>query len=158
MSISAISAASLSENILASSDSTQLQTVLQALRSSLGSGDVSAAQSAFQSLLGVNQNLADASGSTLSSSSQLGSDLTLLGSALGTGDLAAAKSAFASVQTDLKAGVAPAQAEEANAASQAQQLVQQLLGSVEGGSPTTQDATSSVLERVYGSASLNVRA
>jgi hypothetical protein len=60
------------------------------------------------------QNSATASGATLSS--QLSTDLAALGKALNAGDLSTAQSAFATIQSDLKNGLSPAQASEANAA------------------------------------------
>jgi len=53
MTVSAISAASLSQDllgqhVLASSDSNQLQQALQSLQSSITSGDLNGAQSAFE--------------------------------------------------------------------------------------------------------------
>lgn len=94
MTISSISAASLSQYVLSSSDSSPLQLALQTLQNSLASGDLNAARSAFQTLQQLNQSLVTASGSSASSSSQLSTDLTALGSALSSGDLSTAQSAF----------------------------------------------------------------
>jgi hypothetical protein len=99
MAISSISAATLSQYVLSSSNSAQLQQALQALQDSLASGDLDGAQSAFQTVQKLNQNLATASASSLSSSSQLTTDLTTLGSALSSGDLSTAQSAFTKSRT-----------------------------------------------------------
>jgi hypothetical protein len=158
MTIGSISAAGLSQYVLASSDSTQLQQTLQTLQDSLTSGDLNGAQSSFQTLQQLNQSLSTASGSSPSSSSQLSTDLTALGSALSSGDLSTAQSAFATVQSDLKNAASPSQTNEMGVASQSEQLVQELLSTVNSSSSSnTSDSTTSVLERVYGNqGSLNV--
>jgi ribosomal protein S20 len=133
---------------------------MQTLQNSLASGDLNGAQSAFQSLQKLSQNLATASGSSLTSSSQLSTDLAALGSALSAGDLSSAQSAFATIQSDLKSAASPSQTLETNVASQSQQLVQELLSSLSSSSSSsnTPDSTTSVLEAVYGARSLNVQA
>ena len=160
MTIGSISAASLSQYVLSSSSSNQLTQVMQTLQNSLASGDLNGAQSAFQSLQKLSQNLATASGSSLTSSSQLSTDLTALGSALSAGDLSSAQSAFATIQSDLKSAASPSQTLETNVASQSQQLVQELLSSLgsSSSSSSTSDNTTSLLEAVYGARSLNVQA
>jgi len=161
MAIGPISAASLSQYVLSSSNSTQLQQALQALHNSLTSGDLNGAKSAFQTVQKLNQNSATASGESLSSGSQLSTDLAALGSALNSGELTNAQSAFATVQSDLKSADSPSLAVETNAASQSAQLVAELLSAVNssGSSSSLSDLTNSVLEKVYGSrAGLNVHA
>ncbi len=163
MSISPISAASLGQSVLAASNSTQLQQTFQSLQNSLTTGDLNGAQTAFSTLQLLNRNLENASGSSASNSSQLSTDLTALGSALSAGDLSTAQSAFATVNNDLISGNSPSLTNETSAATEAGQLVSQLLGSlnVNTSSDTSSaaDSTTSVLERVYGSSgSLNVRA
>jgi hypothetical protein len=161
MAISSISAASLSQYVLSSTNSTQLQQALQALQDSLASGDLDGAQSAFQTVQKVNQNLATASGSGPSSTSQLTTDLTTLGSALSSGDLSAAQSAFTTVQNDLKSSNSPSRTNETDVASQSVQLVAELLSTLNVSSPSASnsDGTTSVLEQVYGGRSaLNVSA
>jgi len=161
MPIGSISAASLSQGVLSSGNSTQLRQALQALQNILASGDLNGAQSAFQIVQKLNQNLATASGSSSSGSSQLTTDLTALGSALSSGDLSTAQSAFATVQSGLKNSNSPSQANEINVASQSEQLVAGLLSSlnVSSSSPGIADNTTSVLEQVYGiRTALNVKA
>jgi ribosomal protein S20 len=164
MTIGSISAAGLSQYVLASGTSTQVQRALQGLQDSLASGDLNSAQSAFLTVQKLNQNSATAIGNNLSSSSQsqLSTDLTALGSALSSGDLSTAQSAFATVQSDLKNAASPSQTNEINAASQSEQLVQELLSSLNSSSSpssTTSDRMTSVLQAVYGSnGSLNVHA
>jgi hypothetical protein len=172
MTVSAISAASLSQDVLgqhvlASSDSNQLQQALQSLQSSITSGDLNGAQSAFEVLQTLNQGLATASGnsgssnSQISASSQISSDLTALGSALSSGNLSTAQSAFTTVKNDLNNSGSPSLANETDAASQAVQTVGELLSTlnVNSSSASISDSTTSVLERVYGtSGGLNVQA
>jgi len=155
MGVGSISAASLGQYVLSTSNSTQLQQALQTLQSSLSSGDLNSAQAAFGSLQQLNQSLATASGSSLSSNSQLSTDLTALGSALGSADLSTAQSAFATVQSDLKNSNSPSQTTESAAASQSVQLVNELLSTlnVNPASSDTSDSTTSVLDTVYGTRS-----
>jgi len=150
-----ISAASLSEYVLSSGNTSELQQAAQGLQNSLASGDLNGAQSAFQNLQTVSQNLATASGS---SSSQFSTDLQALGTALSSGDLSGAQSAFATVQSDLKGNSSPSLESEANAAAQSQQLVEGLLSTLDSdtGASGTTDMTTSILEGVYGSKALNV--
>jgi hypothetical protein len=158
MSTSLISAAGLGQAVLSSSVS-PLQQALQTLQSSLSTGNLTSAASAFQTLQTVLQDSATASGSTLAGNSQLSADLTALGSALSSGNVSTAQSAFATVLGDLKTSATPAQINEASAASQSLQLVQELLGTVDGTSTaaTTTAATTSLLQSVYGAQSgLNV--
>jgi hypothetical protein len=158
MTTGSISAAGLSEYVLASSDSTQLQQALQSLQNSLASGDLNGANSAFQTVQRISQLPATVSGNSQSSSSQLSTDLAALGGALSSGDLSTAQSAFATVQSDLKNSPSPAQTFETSVASQSEQLVQELLSTVNvsSSSSSTSDSANSVLEMVYGQGSLNV--
>jgi hypothetical protein len=159
MTVGAISAAGLSQSVLSTSNSNQLQQLLQTLQNSLSSGDLNGAQSAFTALQNLNQSLATASGSNLSSNTQLSTDLTALGSALTSGDFSTAQSAFATVQSDLKKGNSPSATNETNAASQSMQLVGELLGTLNGNasSSSASGSVTSVLQSVYGQKnSLNV--
>jgi hypothetical protein len=114
MAIGALSAGGLSQYVLASSNLTQIQQAWQSLQQSLGSGKLTAAQSAFKTYQQLTQNLTSISGGS-STSSQLTTDLIALGTALSSGDLAKAQSAFATVQNDLKSTPSQAMA-NANAA------------------------------------------
>jgi hypothetical protein len=112
----------------------------------------------------LSQNSASAGGTTLSSNSQFATDLAALGSALTSGNLSSAQSAFATVLGDLKNSASPAQTNEATAASQTVELVNELLSTVNsssgnGTSSTSSDPTTSILDSFYGSKSgLNVLA
>ncbi len=85
----------------------QLQSVRQdftSLSSSLASGDLTTAQSAFATLM---QDLRSTSATTNQQtgvSSQISTDLTALGDALNSKDPTAAQKAFATLVQDLKAG------------------------------------------------------
>ena len=155
MTVSSISAAGLSQYVLSTSSSTQLQQALQTLQNSLASGDVSGAQTAFQAVQTLYQKSVTASGSSQSSGSQVSTDLAALGSALSSGDLSTAQSAFATVQTDLKTSASPSQITEANAASQSVALVDELLGTLNPSSASSSlsDTTNSLLQSVYGNQS-----
>lgn len=156
--ISSISAFGLSQDVFSSGYSTQ-QQALQALQNNLASGNLTGAQSAFQSLQSVLQNSATSAGSTLSSNSQLTTDLTALGSALSSGNLTTAQSAFATVLGDLKNSASSAQINEATAASQSLQLVDNLLSTLNSNNSSSVDSTTSLWQNVYGSqGSLNVYA
>ncbi len=158
MSVASISAAGLSQYVLSSSNSTQVQQTLQTLENSLASGDLNGALSAFQTLQTLFQNSAAASGSGTSTNSQLSTDLTSLGSALSSDDLSTAQSAFTAVQNDLK-GSSPTETSEINAADQSIQLVDSLLSTLPLNTAASNgpDLTTSLLESVYGNQSgLNV--
>ena len=154
MSVGPISAASLGQDVLLSSNSPE-QQALQTLQSTLASGDINGAQSAFQTLQSLYQNSDLATGSAAVSNSQLGTDLSILGSALTSGDLSTAQSAFSTVQNDLNNSAYAAQVSEANAAAQSIQLVEGILGALNTSTTTssTIDNTTGILQSVYASQS-----
>jgi len=157
MTISSISAQGLGQDVLTSGTSPQAEA-LQALQSNLASGNLSAAQSAFQTLQNVLQNSATAGGNSSTSNTQLTTDMTALGSALSSGDLSTSQSAFATVLGDLKNSASSAQTNEATAASQSVQLVEELLSTMNstiasGSASNSADLTTSILQGVYGSKS-----
>lgn len=127
MTISAIWAAGLGQSVVASSNSTQVQRILQKL----------------------NSDLTNASGNSSANSTQLFSDLSALGRALGSGDLASAQSAFAAIQKELESAGSPSLAIEASAASASVQLVEGLLSLLNTSNGST-DTTTSLLSDVYG--------
>ena len=156
MSISSISAAGLAQDVLSASDPTQ-QQALQTLQNSLASGNLTRAQSAFQTLLTVLQNSGTSGGSSLSSpsqpgNSQLSTDMSTLGSALSSGDLSTAQSAFATVLGDLK-NSASAQVNEATVAFQSLQLVEGLLATLNSNAASASADTTSILQSFYASKS-----
>jgi hypothetical protein len=152
--ISAISAGSLGDNVYATGNSNPLRQTLQTLQNTLSSGNLTGAQSAFQTLQTLFQNSATATGSGLSNSSQLATDMVTLSTAMSAGDVSGAQSAFATVLGDLKTTALPAQVNEAAAAAQSVQLVQGILGTLDSnssGSSGNSNLTSSVLQSVYNS-------
>jgi hypothetical protein len=154
MSITPISAAGLSQDVLLSSNSPQ-QQALQTLQISLSSGDLNAAQSAFQTLQTLFQNSELTTGSTSVSNSQLATDLSALGSALSSGDLSTAQSAFTTVQGDLSNSASTAEVSEDTAAAQSLQLVEGILSTLNPStvSSSSIDNTTSILQSVYASQS-----
>jgi hypothetical protein len=158
MSISPISAASLGEFVLSSGNSNQLQQTLQTLQNNLASGNLNGAQSAFQTLQQINQGLS-ATGGANSNEAQLSTDLATLGGALTAGDISTAQSALTTVQSDFKNSASPSQTSETGAATQSEQLVSELLTTLNANSSSsTSDPTTSVLQQVYGIRALNVQA
>ena len=158
MSIGAISAGSLAQDVLASSNITQAQQAWQKVQTSLASGDLAGAKSAFATVQLLNQSLSGASGAT--TGTQLSTDMTALGSALNAGDLSSAQAAFATVQNDLKNSPSPTLTNAMQAESQALQLVDGFLSSLDpSSSSSTSDAANAALQSAYGTGStLNVYA
>ena len=158
MSVGAISAGSLAQNVLTSSNITQAQQAWQKLQTSLAAGDLTGAKSAFATVQQINQNLSSVSGTA--TNTQLSTDMSALGSALTAGDLSSAQSAFATVQNDLKNSPSPVLTNALQAESQAVQLVDGFLSSLDPSSSTTSsDAANAALETAYGTGSaLNVYA
>ena len=106
MSVGAISAGSLAQDVLTSSNITQAQQAWQKVQTSLAAGDLTGAKSAFATFQQINQNLSALSATT--TGTQLSTDLSTLGSALTAGNLSSAQTAFATVQNDLKNSQRPA--------------------------------------------------
>ena len=147
MSIAALSSAGFSQYVTSSSNINATQQALQSLQQSLASGDLAAAQTAFNTYQTLTQNLANASGT--STNSQFSTDLKALGTAISSGDLATAQSAFTAVQNDAKATSAPAVAAALTAVSQTVSEVEDLL-SIFNTSSSTTDSSSSILGAAYG--------
>lgn len=158
MSVGAISAGSLAQDVLTSSNITQAQQAWQKVQTSLAAGDLTGAKSAFATFQQINQNLSAVSATT--TSTQLSTDLSTLGSALTAGNLSSAQTAFATVQNDLKNSQSPALTNALQAESQAVQLVDGFLSSLgPSSSSSVSDATNAALQSAYGTGSaLNVYA
>ena len=150
MTINSISAAGLSQSVLLSNNSTQMQQALQILQNSLSSKDLNSAQSAFQTVQNLYQNSTITSAGSTPGSSQLSTDLAALGTALSSGNLSTAQTALTTLQGDLNKGPSPSLTDEANAASQSTQMVDELLSTVNvsNSSSGNSDLTNSVLEQV----------
>jgi hypothetical protein len=158
MSVGAISAGSLAQGVLTSSSITQAQQAWQKVQTSLAAGDLAGAKSAFATVQQINQNLSSVSGTT--ASTQLSTDMNTLGNALTAGDLGSAQTAFATVQNDLKNSASPALTNALQAESQAAQLVDSFLSTLDPSSSTSSsDAANAALQNAYGTGStLNVYA
>jgi hypothetical protein len=158
MSVGAISAGSLAQDVLTSSNITQAQQAWQKVQTSLAAGDLTGAKSAFATFQQINQNLSALSATT--TGTQLSTDLSTLGSALTAGNLSSAQTAFATVQNDLKNSQSPALTNALQAESQAVQLVDGFLSSLgPSSSSRVSDATNAALQSAYGTGSaLNVYA
>jgi len=158
MSVGAISAGSLAQDVLTSSNITQAQQAWQKVQTSLAAGDLTGAKSAFATFQQINQNLSALSATT--TGTQLSTDLSTLGSALTAGNLSSAQTAFATVQNDLKNSQSPALTNALQAESQAVQLVDGFLSSLgPSSSSSVSDATNAALQSAYGTGSaLNVYA
>ena len=84
----------------------QIQSVREdfsGLTTSLASGDLTAAQKAFATLMQDLGTSGTQSGQQTGAASQLNTDLTAIGTALNSGDLTAAQKAFSTLQQDLQA-------------------------------------------------------
>ena len=164
MSITALSTAGFSQYIAASSNVSASQQALQSLQQSVASGNLTAAQAAFNTYQQLNQTLATASGSSSSSSSsassssssattsQLSKDMTALGTAIGAGNLSKAQSAFATVQGDLQTTPSQAITNAESAVAQTVQWVEDILNisGSNNSSTTPLDPTTNMLDSAYG--------
>jgi hypothetical protein len=147
MSIGAISVGNLSQYVTSSSGLTQTQQAWQTLQQSLAAGNLTAAQSAFNSYQQLNQNLTNISGSS-SSTAQLTTDMTALGTALSSGSLSTAQSAFATVQADMKSSPSQAMTNANAAMAQVEGWVNDLLdlSGTSSSSSSSSDPTSGLLQ------------
>jgi hypothetical protein len=156
MSVAALSTAGFTQYIAATSNVSASQQAFQSLQQSLASGNLAAAQSAFNTYNQLNQSRTTdgSSGSTTSesSTSQLSIDLVALGSAISSGNLSNAQSAFATLQSDMKSAPSQALTNAEGAVAQTVQWVDDLLG-LSGSSSSSQapvDPTTAILNSAYG--------
>jgi hypothetical protein len=134
-----------------SSNQTNLQQTVQALQSSLASGNLNTAQAAFQTLQKLFSSTA-VSGSGLSNPNPA-TDLAALGSALSTSDLFTAQSAFNTLLSDLK----DSQMNAAFAAAQSITLAEELMSTVNPSDNSSTNLSNSGSQGLNGSQSgLNV--
>ena len=102
MSISGVTSAGSTLSVSAN-DFAQRKQHLDALESALNSGDINAAQSAFNTIQQDMQNMPRAGSSTQPiATTQVQSDFQKIGAALQSGDVNAAKAAFAAWQQDIQ--------------------------------------------------------
>jgi hypothetical protein len=153
MTVVALSTAGFSQYIAASSNVSGSQKAWQALQQSLAQGNLTAAQSAFNTYSQLNPAPASSSGSS-SALSQLSTDMAALGSAISSGNLSMAQSAFATVQSDLKTAPSQAVTNAESAAAQTVQWVDDLLSlsgsSSSSSSASTTDPVTAMLDSAYG--------
>ena len=158
MTVAALSTAGFSQYIASSSNVSASQKAFQSLQQSLASGNLTAAQSAFNTYPQLSQmltasisNSSSSQSSSQSGSSQLATDVAAFGSAIGSGELATAESAFATVQGDLKATPSQALTNAESFVAEAVQWVDDLMSfsNTSKAPPTAADSTSSVLNAAY---------
>lgn len=154
MSIAALSNAAFAQYVSSSSNVNASQQAFQSLQQSLAAGNLTAAQTAFNTYQALNQNLTSA-GTGTSSTSQLSTDLTALGKAIASGDLAASQSAFATVQDDLKTTPSQAIAAAVAAANQTVSEIDALLSvfNTTNNASTNTDPLTALLDNAYGESS-----
>jgi hypothetical protein len=146
MAIAALSTAGFSQYLALTSNVGASQQAWQSLQQGLAAGNLTAAQTAFNTYQQLNQN---ATGS--SASSQFATDMTALGQAIGSGDLTQAQQAFATAQSDLKGAPSPAVQSAESAVAQTVDEVDELLGLDSSASTdTTVDPATSILDSAYG--------
>ena len=102
MSVNALNALNASSGILPQSPFQQQRDYFSQLQQSLGSGDLTGAQQAFNSLQQLVQNGQAKNGGQGGGNSTLQNDFAALGQALQSGDTTAAQKAFATLQQDLQ--------------------------------------------------------
>ena len=155
MSVAALSTAGFTQYIAASSNVSDSQQAFQSIQQSLDSGNLTAAQSAFNTYSQLNQATSAAStgsSSSTSSTSQLSMDLATLGTAIGSGDLSTAQSAFAALESDLKNTPSQAVTNAEGAVAQTVQWVDDLLSLSSSNSVSAGpvDPTTAILNSAYG--------
>lgn len=155
MSVAALSSAGFSQYISDSSNVSASQQAFQSLQQSLASGNLTAAQTAFNTYNQLNQppTAASSSSSTGSSgSSQFSTDMTALGTAITSGNLATAQTAFATLQSGLKSTPAQAVINAESAVAQTVQWVDDLLNLSSPNTVQTApvDPTTAILDSAYG--------
>jgi hypothetical protein len=150
MAIAALSTAGFTQYINALSNVSASDKAWQSLQQSLASGNLTAAQTAFNTYQQLNQDVASATGG--STNSQLSTDLTALGGAIGSGNLSTAQSAFATVQNDLKSAPAQSVANAEAGVAQTVQWVDDLLdlSTSDHTAATPTDPTTAILDAAYG--------
>jgi ribosomal protein S20 len=156
MAIAALSTAGFSQYVASSSNVSASQQAWQSLEKSLASGNLAAAQTAFNTYSQLNQNQSTASGSGSSSASnsnsQVATDMKALGSAIGSGDVSAAQAAFATVANDLQSTPSQAVTNAESAVNQTVQWMDDLLN-LSGSNNTDAapvDPTTAMLNAAYG--------
>ncbi len=151
MSIAALSTAGFSQYVALTSNVGASQQAWQSLQQNIASGNLTAAQTAFNTYQQLSQNLTG-SGSSSNSSTQLAADMTALGTAIGSGDVTSAQQAFTTVQNDLKNTPSQAVQSAESAVAQTVGWVDELLNfsGSSGSSSEPVDPATSILDSAYG--------
>jgi hypothetical protein len=147
MAIAALSTAGFSQYLALTSNVGASQQAWQSLQQSLAAGNLTTAQTAFNTYQQLNQNLTGSS-----ASSQFATDMTALGKAISSGDVASAQQAFSTIQNDLKNQPPPAVQSAESAVAQTVDEVDELLGFNNSASTSTApaDPTTAILDSAYG--------
>lgn len=154
MTVSAITTGSLSQAVLSSSSLSTSQQAWQKLQQSLASGNLSAAQSAFNTYQQIDSTLTAMNGGTSTDSSQVTSDMSALGTALSSGDLTGAQQAFATLQTDMNGAPSQSLTAAMTAMNQTVQMVSDLVSfSSSSSSSSSGDPGTQAIDASYGGSS-----
>jgi ribosomal protein S20 len=151
MAIAALSTAAFSQYVALTSNVGASQQAWQSLQQSVAAGNLTAAQTAFNTYQKLSQNTSG-SGSTSSANSRLSTDMTALGKAIGSGDVTTAQQALATVQSDLKNTPSQAIASAESAVAQTVSWVDDLLnfGRSNNSSTSSVDPVTAIFESIYG--------
>jgi ribosomal protein S20 len=152
MTVAALSTAGFSDYVAASSNVSASQNAWQSLQQSMASGNLTSAQSAFNTYSQLNQYTPTSSASSSAPTSQLSTDMAALGSAISSGNLSTAESAFTTVQSDLQSAPSQSVTNAEAAANQTVQWMDDLLSLTDASfTPTAPvDPTTSMLDSAYG--------
>lgn len=147
MAIAALSTAGFSQYLAFTSNVGASEQAWQSLAQSLASGNLTTAQTAFNTYQRLNQNSTSAG-----ASSQFATDMTALGKAIASSDVTSAQQAFATVQNDLKTEPPPAVQSAESAVAQTVSEVDELLGVDNAAAPSTTstDPATAILDSAYG--------
>lgn len=145
-----MSVGSIASSLVSGLDSTtnstfsQMQQAWKELAASLKSGDLSGAQSAFNTITQLQQKIPSQFGNP-PGNSQFSSDFQALGNALNSGNLSDAQQAFAALQNDMKSAAPPAAVGSTTSSSTDSEIIQLLqeLESSSGNSSSTNTTSNS---------------
>jgi hypothetical protein len=151
MSLVALSTTGFSQYLSASSGVSASQQDFQSLQQSLASGNLAAAQSAFNAYQQLNLPPTSTTGGS-STPTLFATNLASLGSAISSGNVAKAQSAFATLQTGLNASPSQSITNAETAVAQTVQWIDDLLSLSSQGSTSSApyDPTTSILDSAYG--------
>jgi len=122
------------------------------LQQSVASGNLTAAQSAFNTYNQLDRITASTDSAISSASTPLATDMKALGTAISSGNVTTTQAAFATVQDDLKNTPSQAMASAQAAVAQTVQWVDDLLsiGSSSTSSSSSPDPITAIYNSVYG--------